>query len=130
MLTISVEKFIATGVAKSFIDELNRAIDRGEVSTDASGRLKTRATLRSVAGMMFYHNGMKTNIAALLAKKNGYDGDKLCLRGSDFVGVGADLVYDTLLNECAYLLPTSKATPKVEENNVGDAEDVLAACGL
>lgn len=130
MQTISLDKFRSAGLLDAFITGFTRELERGGISVDSHGRLKTRATLRSIAGMMFYWNGRQVSIAGLLAAKNGYSGDKLCLRGSDFVSVGADFVEEILLQTHADILPVSKAQPKVVSNNLGDSADVLAACGL
>lgn len=130
MQKISLDKFRSAGLLDAFLSALMRGIERGDVSIDYDGRLKTRATLRSIAGMMFLWNNREVSIAGLLAAKNGYSGDKLCLRGSDFVSVGADFVEEILSETNPYILPVSKAKPKVSSDNLGDSADVLSACGL
>jgi hypothetical protein len=130
MLKINLDAFKSSGLQAAFISALNTAIDRKDISTDSDGRLKTRATLRSIAGMMFYWNSNEVSIAGLIARKNGYDSDRLCLRGSSFVGLGADQVEEILLTEMSWILPLSKAQPKVQSDNLGNASQVLSACGL
>jgi len=130
MLKISLDKFRSSGLLDAFLTGFTRELNRGNISVDNDGRLKTRATLRSIAGMMFHWNGQQVSIAGLLAAKNGFNGDKLCLRGSDFVTVGADFVEEILLQTHADILPVSKAQPKVSSDNLGDSASVLAACGL
>lgn len=130
MQTLNRAVFVNSGLCRSLLDAIDRGIESGDIRTDESGRLLTRATIRSIAGMSFDHNGSTVSIAGLIAAKNGYAFNRICLRGSDFTESGADFVTDILQEFAPYLLPQSKAKPAAARNNVGQSRDVLADLGL
>jgi hypothetical protein len=127
--SLDMGKVRAAGLDQSFMAAFRLALKNNKVST-VNGRLKTRASINSLAGLKFQHHGRTTSFAALTAVKNGYEGTDLCLRGSDFVKTAANTVYDILFRECPDILPVSNAQVDTGRDNIGDSADVLAACGL
>lgn len=126
---LDMVKVRAAGLDQSFMTALRTAIKNDKINL-VDGRLKTLASINSLAGFQFQHCGHTTSFAALTAVKNGYKDTRLCLRGSDFVKSAAEVVYDILFRECPDILPVSNAKPAAVKDNIGDAADVLAACGL
>jgi hypothetical protein len=114
-----------------FWSMVNKAIDNGWVSCHEK-RLKSRSSLRALAGITFYFGGKETSIVALIADKNGFDSsEKLVLRGGDFTGLGADFVESLLRKKGRdYILPAKAEKPVATKEIVENARGILASCGL
>ncbi len=113
MLTLNRDVFRSSGLEDSFLSMARRAIGRGDVTIDDNGRVKTWGGMNALARLPFDHNQRSVSIAALIAVKNGYSGEDIDLRSSDFPKTGAQFIADIFRDngmEC--FLPVSNAAPK------------------